>query len=292
MEQRPYPKDAKTSNQLAWRTMYQACTDLWNSLSIAERKVWHNNARPLHQTGYSLYMSQCLRPNPGIYLPLAGGTMSGVIGMGTNKITDLAAPTNPNDAARLADAGGGTGKKIQDADADTYVDTEESADEDHVRMGTAGTEAFDLGPLGILSLAKQSAARARITSDQTIPNSTWTKLQLGTEFFDIQNEFDNVTNYRFTATNAGKYLLTIEVDLEDLADGTTLGCIIKKNGAYYSAFTSFATGAARTCSFAGADVIHLAASDYVEAFVYHNHGSNRIAEANTYLNLMSVVKVA
>lgn len=86
IEEHPYPKDAKTSNQLAWRTMYQACTDLWNSLSAAERKIWHTNARRVQQTGYSLYMSQCLRPNPGIYLPLAGGTMQGDIDMDGNNI--------------------------------------------------------------------------------------------------------------------------------------------------------------------------------------------------------------
>jgi hypothetical protein len=34
-----------------------------------------------------------------IYLPLTGGTMSGVINMGSNKITNLTDPTNPQDAA-------------------------------------------------------------------------------------------------------------------------------------------------------------------------------------------------
>lgn len=33
------------------------------------------------------------------YLKMAGGTMSGVIDMGTNKISNLAAPTENNDAA-------------------------------------------------------------------------------------------------------------------------------------------------------------------------------------------------
>ncbi len=35
------------------------------------------------------------------YLPLAGGTMAGVIQMGTNKITGLGDPTNPQDAATM-----------------------------------------------------------------------------------------------------------------------------------------------------------------------------------------------
>lgn len=36
------------------------------------------------------------------YLPLAGGTMSGAISMGSNKVTDVATPTDDNDAANKA----------------------------------------------------------------------------------------------------------------------------------------------------------------------------------------------
>lgn len=38
----------------------------------------------------------------GLYLPLTGGTMSGSINMGSNSITSLAAPVNPNDAVTKA----------------------------------------------------------------------------------------------------------------------------------------------------------------------------------------------
>jgi len=99
-EKTPIPKDAKTSNQLAWRTMYQLCVDLWHTLSTAEKQTWESSARPHHMTGYAWYMSQCLRPNPGIYLPLAGGTMSGDIAMAGNKVSGLPAPVAAGDAVR------------------------------------------------------------------------------------------------------------------------------------------------------------------------------------------------
>jgi len=38
-------------------------------------------------TGYAYYMSLCLRPNPGIYLPLAGGTMQGALDMASNQLS-------------------------------------------------------------------------------------------------------------------------------------------------------------------------------------------------------------
>lgn len=93
------PKDAKTSGQLAWRTMYQLAVSLWRALSAAEKETWESNARPLHMTGYAYFLSQALRPNPGIYLPLAGGTMTGEIAMSFQKITALATPTANTDAS-------------------------------------------------------------------------------------------------------------------------------------------------------------------------------------------------
>lgn len=101
-EKVPVVPDAKTAAQLSWRTMYQKCVDLWHSLSSAERLTWESDARPRHMTGYAWYLSQCLRPNPGIYLPLAGGTMQGAIQMDGNQVHGLPAPVHVNDAARKA----------------------------------------------------------------------------------------------------------------------------------------------------------------------------------------------
>lgn len=82
--------------------MFSKCVDLWHLLSAAEKQAWESAARPLHMTGYAWFISQCLRPNPGIYLPLAGGTMAGAIDMNGHLVTDLPAPVDPGDAARKA----------------------------------------------------------------------------------------------------------------------------------------------------------------------------------------------
>lgn len=101
-EKKPHPRDAKSPAQLAWRPMYKACTVLWHLLSDAEKQEWERNATPRHMIGYAWFMSQCLRPNPGIYLPLAGGTMKGDVDMDGNKITGLPVPTLDPDAATKA----------------------------------------------------------------------------------------------------------------------------------------------------------------------------------------------
>ena len=61
--------------------MYQKAVALWHGLSAAEKGEWESQARPKHMTGFAWFMSQALKPNPGLYLPLQGGTMQGIIEM-------------------------------------------------------------------------------------------------------------------------------------------------------------------------------------------------------------------
>lgn len=79
--------------------MVQLAISIWHTLSGTEKQAWETNARPHHMTGYNYFLSQALRPNPGIYLPLAGGTMAGAIDMALHKVTSLLTPTSDTDAA-------------------------------------------------------------------------------------------------------------------------------------------------------------------------------------------------
>lgn len=97
-EKKPEVKDAQSAGQLSWRTMFEKCALMWHALSAVEKAAWEAAARPLHMTGYAFWQSQCLRPNPGIYLPLAGGTMTGEIAMSTKKITGMGDPAAAQDA--------------------------------------------------------------------------------------------------------------------------------------------------------------------------------------------------
>jgi len=99
IERKPILIDAKSPAQLFNRHMFNKCVDLWHLLSEAERQEWESLARSRHMSGYAWYISQCLRPNPGIYLPLQGGTMAGDIDMGKNRILKLPAPIDDQEAA-------------------------------------------------------------------------------------------------------------------------------------------------------------------------------------------------
>lgn len=101
-EHAPVVEDVRSAPQLSWRTMFEKCASLWHTLSDTEKASWESLARSKHMTGYALWQSQCLRPNPGIYLPLDGGTMSGAIAMNNYPITGLPDPSDPQDADTLA----------------------------------------------------------------------------------------------------------------------------------------------------------------------------------------------
>ncbi|MBA7587054.1 hypothetical protein ES708_29066 [subsurface metagenome] len=100
IERKPIPANAKSPAQLFNRHMFTKCTALWHLLSEAEKAEWERLATPRHMTGYAWYISQCLRPNPGIYLPLQGGTMSGDIDMDKNRLLKLPEPTDSQEAMR------------------------------------------------------------------------------------------------------------------------------------------------------------------------------------------------
>jgi len=103
VEETPVIKDVQSLAQLSWRHMYQKAVALWSALSVAEKEKWESLARPKHMTGFAWFMSQCLRPNPGIYLPLQGGTMQGAIQMDGYHIHGLPLPIHVQDPIRRQD---------------------------------------------------------------------------------------------------------------------------------------------------------------------------------------------
>ncbi|MBA7615190.1 hypothetical protein ES703_22468 [subsurface metagenome] len=103
IEATPVIKDAKTLAQLSWRHMYQKAVALWQALSGAEKQEWESLARPKHMTGFAYFISLALKPNPGLYLPLQGGTMAGDIDMAKHRLLRLPAPVDAQEPMRLGD---------------------------------------------------------------------------------------------------------------------------------------------------------------------------------------------
>jgi hypothetical protein len=117
-----------------------------------------------------------------------------------------------------------------------------------------------------------SKARAYLgTTVQSIPSATVTEVTLNTEDWDVDGEFDNVTNYRFTATKAGYYLACAAITYADLPDGCGYQCRIHKNGSC-EIYGEYRIGSAASCVAAISGIIYLAVGDYLELFAYHTAG--------------------
>jgi hypothetical protein len=145
-------------------------------------------------------------------------------------------------------------------------------------LTTANTFGAGTGP----------AFSAYMSANQTIPNATYTKLQINTETFDTNSNYDPTTNYRFTPTVAGYYQLNYSTNASSAASSTFAFAVLYKNGASIAlaalATNNTSTGTVSTGSFL---VSMNGSSDYLEIYGYQNTGGGLIFNngANvTYFN--------
>lgn len=113
------------------------------------------------------------------------------------------------------------------------------------------------------------------STTQTISTATFTKVQLDTEIIDTNSSFDSSTNYRWTPTVAGKYLVMGNVGITTPADGALFVTAIYKNGS--QAITeSVNVGGASEAHLNTIGIIEMNGStDYLELYTYHTSGSDR-----------------
>ena len=63
-----------------------------------------------------------------------------------------------------------------------------------------------------------------------LSQQTWTPVEFNQEIYDVLNEFDPVTNYRFTAAEAGVYAFSASVQITGLSAGNDLEIRLNHNG--------------------------------------------------------------
>jgi hypothetical protein len=138
-------------------------------------------------------------------------------------------------------------------------------------LKTDGSDVlWDTPPSGGFS----SRARAYLSSaNQSIPNITWTKVTLNAEDYDGLGEFDSTTNYRFTAQAAGYYLVCAGALFITVPADKECYIAIYKNGTRVST-TQLHSSHSGDVGATVADILYLAAGDYVEFWVYQNSGGD------------------
>jgi hypothetical protein len=125
------------------------------------------------------------------------------------------------------------------------------------------------------------------SGSQSIPNITFTKVQLNSESFDLNNNFDSSTNYVYTAPVTGYYFVNGLVKMGG-AKMVTL-CRLVSSGGYIKE-GSASDNAAYTDNYSQVDdVVKLTAGQTLELQVYHTFGAAAsLTAANMTIHLLSI----
>jgi len=135
-----------------------------------------------------------------------------------------------------------------------------------------GNTIFTSDGSGNLTTLKTNypAFEAYVSSSQNLSDAAETKVQFDTERFDTNSMYDASTNYRWTPTVAGKYVVYTQLgcDSSGGAEITRADVMIYKNGSQYVRNrTNIATSTQIMCN-AEATIDFDGSSDYVEIYGY------------------------
>ncbi len=129
------------------------------------------------------------------------------------------------------------------------------------------------------------AFSAYASSAQSFSNGTFAKVQINTENFDTNSNFDT-TNYRFTPTVAGYYQFNIEISMSGSATGVVLASLYK-NGSEYQRLGQCANNASNVISNGCTLVYANGTTDYFEFYSLQNSGVSLNNNAGSTSTLFS-----
>ena len=165
----------------------------------------------------------------------------------------------------------------QSISADTFLKTDGSGNLSFASAGGTNTPAFRVYRSG---------------SAQTISSSSNVKIQFNSETYDTDNAFDSSTNYRFTPQTSGKYFIHFQYGHNSGTAHTEISLKIFKNGSAVAIKTNNHAGGTKMYEVSSTVSLN-GSSDYIEAYVYHNYGSDRSSDygsENVYLEGFKIIE--
>ena len=124
------------------------------------------------------------------------------------------------------------------------------------------------------------------SGNQSISDSTTTKIQWNSEVFDTDGTFDSSTNYRFTPGVAGKYVLAAGTRASSFETTEKMQLFFYKNGSgvsYQTETRSFSTSSGgETITVDAQILVESDADDYFEVFILQTEGGSRDIGSASY----------
>jgi len=141
-----------------------------------------------------------------------------------------------------------------------------------------------------------SRIKANRATAQAITSGSDNKVQYATEEWDNLSEYDNATNYRFTAAKSGYYKIYAKILFDSYAwvAGNYMYLVLYKDGVLneYLSHKTVETNGTYTYFLSGSADIYLAANSYVEIFCFHNRGSDTNIYNNSSWNKLSIHRLS
>lgn len=117
-------------------------------------------------------------------------------------------------------------------------------------------------------IGQLSRARGYRTGNVLMSYNAFYKVALNAETYDNLNEFDPITNYRFTAQTEGYYQVNAAAQISSFGIGVFLAAIYK-NGVIHSQARIYNTeNTGVILSALVSDVIYLGVNGYLELYIY------------------------
>jgi len=127
-------------------------------------------------------------------------------------------------------------------------------------------------------------------TDQSIYDHSTTRVAFNASEYDALSEFDITTLNKFTATTAGIYLLTGSLRIKLLTADTNVFIYAYINGANSQAY-AVAPCKSAWVSFPFSFTLKLAATDYVQIYVYHEDSTARNLDLGASDTWLSITKL-
>ena len=136
------------------------------------------------------------------------------------------------------------------------------------------------------ALTNTPAFSVKLSSNQSIANGTWTKINLDTEDYDTDNTFAS-NKFTVPSGKAGKYCFHYNIGTAAALDDTErVAGALYKNGAKiseYSTNTNNSPGNNFDNFVNNTITLDLAVGDYIELYVYHTEGAAMNVLSNSCL---------
>ena len=196
-----------------------------------------------------------------------------------------------------------SGEVTSTADGATVI-ADDTVDEANLKISNAGSNGQYLqkqsGNTGGLTWADASSSpdwqsfQGEMVGDQSITNSTWTRVRFNAQNWDTNSNYDHDTNnWYYEAPSAGKYWYKASVLCKELGENGTLRiALYKDTGSGFvlekrSFRTNYQPNASnKDITIETTGLIALAANDKIAVYGYHNHNAARDFDDNYCLFAM------